>query len=475
MPVTPDPLYAPRMGIRRVLIGIVSIWGLGTTVALVQGPSFADAYREPVARLVRAATADRFAWDRLAVLTDTYGHRLSGSQALEDAFDWAAETMRRDGFDRVWMDPVKVPKWVRGTESLELTAPRRHSIPMLGLGMSVGTPPDGIEAELMIVNSFAEFERRSAEARGRIVLFNAPFRGYGQTVTYRTTSASLAAQHGARAVLVRSVGPEGLRTPHTGMLTYRRGVPQIPAAAIPTEDANRLARLAAAGTRLRVRLSMAARTEPDADSANLIAELRGRERPDELIVVACHFDSWDVGTGASDDGGACIAVWEAARLMLEENLRPRRTVRVVLFTNEENGLRGGLDYRTRYANILDRHVLMFESDLGVAAPTGFGFSGNDLAREQVTAIASLLESIGATHIGPAGGGADIGPSVAAGRIPSMSPEVDSSKYFIVHHTEADTVERIDPAGMARHVAAVAGMIYVIADMPARLGEPTGTR
>jgi carboxypeptidase Q len=147
----------------------------------------------------------------------------------------------------------------------------------------------------------------------------------------------------------------------------------------------------------------------------------------------------------------------------------------VLFTNEENGLRGGLDYRTRYANILDRHVLMFESDLGVAAPTGFGFSGNDLAREQVTAIASLLESIGATHIGPAGGGADIGPSVAAGRIPSMSPEVDSSKYFIVHHTEADTVERIDPAGMARHVAAVAGMIYVIADMPARLGEPTGTR
>lgn len=458
---------------RIALVAAVAVWA--GSHGLAQTSSLADSYRAPVARLVSAATADRFAWERLAVLTDTFGHRLSGSQALEDAIDWAAETMRRDGFDRVWKDPVKVPKWVRGAESLELVAPRPHRIPMLGLGMSVGTPPGGIEADLMVVASFAEFERRAAEARGRIVLFNAPFRGYGQTVSYRTNSASLAAQHGARAVLVRSVGPEGLRTPHTGMLTYRPGVAQIPAAAIPTEDANRLARLAAAGSPLRVRLSMDARLEADADSANLIAELRGRERPDEIVVVSCHFDSWDVGTGASDDGGACVAVWEAARLMLKENLRPRRTVRVVLFTNEENGLRGGLDYRTRYASMLDRHVLMFESDLGVAAPTGFGFSGNDLAREQVTSIASLLDSIGATHIGPAGGGADIGPSVAAGRIPSMSPEVDSSKYFIVHHTEADTIDRIDPTDIAKHVAAIAGMIYVVADMPVRLGESPGTR
>jgi carboxypeptidase Q len=458
-----------RIALMAGIVGAVGAHGRAQTSAL------ADAYREPVSKLIATATSDRFAWDRLAVLTDTFGHRLSGSAALEDAIEWAAANMKRDGFDRVWTDPVKVPKWVRGSESLELVSPRQHRIPMLGLGMSVGTPPGGIDAELLIVASFAEFERRSAEARGRIVLFNAPFRGYGQTVSYRTNAASMAAQHGARAVLVRSVGPDGLRTPHTGMLSYRPGIAQIPAAAIPTEDANRLARLAAAGTTLRVRLSMDARMEPDADSANLIAELRGRERPDEIVVVGCHFDSWDVGTGASDDGGACVAVWEAARLMLKENLRPRRTIRVVLFTNEENGLRGGLDYRTRYANILDRHVLMFESDLGVAAPTGFGFSGNDIAREQIGAIAALLEPIGATHVGPAGGGADIGPSVAAGRIPSMSPEVDSSKYFIVHHTEADTIDRIDPADLAKHVAAIAGMIYVVADMPVRLGESPGTR
>jgi len=189
---------------------------------------------------------------------------------------------------------VKPEIWVTGeknawavAETLDLLAPRAHRIPMLGLGMSVGTPEDGIEADLLVVGSFAELERRSGEARGRIVLFNAPYRGYGQTVAYRTNGASQAAQHGAVAMLVRSVGPDGLRTPHTGMLTYRTGVAQIPAAAIPAEDAQRLARLASGGQRLRVRLKMEAHLEPDADSANVIAELRGRERPDEIVV----FDS----------------------------------------------------------------------------------------------------------------------------------------------------------------------------------------
>ena len=440
-----------------------------------QGPAWLDAYREPVTRIVDAATSGETAWERLAELTDTFGHRLSGSQALADAIDWAMAAMRADGFDEVRADPVKVPHWIRGRESLELVAPRRHRIPMLGLGMSVGTPPGGIEAELLVVKSFAELDRRSEEARGRVVLFDVPYRGYGQTVAYRTNGAVHAARHGALAALVRSIGPEGLRTPHTGMLSYRNGVPQIPAAAIPAEDAQRLARMAGRGQALRVRLSMEARLAPEADSANVIAEVRGRERPEEIVVLACHFDSWDVGTGASDDAGGCVAVWEAARLMMALDLRPRRTVRVVLFTNEENGLRGGLDYRRRYADELPRHVLMLESDLGVAAPTGFGFSGSDTAREQVRAIATLLAPIDAANIAPSGGGADIGPSVAAGRIPAMSPEVDSSEYFRIHHTDADTIERIDPRAFARHVAALAAMTYVVADMPPRLGEVPGTR
>lgn len=461
------------MRLSRLLLLIATLLAGG--VLRAQVPSLADAYREPAARLIAAATRDQFAWNRLAQLTDTFGHRLSGSRALEDAIAWAATTMRADGFDAVWTDPVKVPFWVRGAESLDVLLPRPHRIPMLGLGMSVGTPAEGVEADLLVVSSFAELDRRAGEARGRIVLFNAPYRGYGQTVAYRTNGASHAAQHGAVAALVRSVGPDGLRTPHTGMLTYRKGVTPIPAAAIPVEDAERLARLAAGGARVRVRLKMEAHQLPDADSANLIAELRGRERPDEIVVVSCHFDSWDVGTGASDDAGGCVAAWEAARLLKQLGMRPRRTVRVVLYTNEENGLRGGLDYRNRYASVLDRHVLMIESDLGVAAPTGFGFSGNDTARAQVTAIASLLAPIGAGRIGPSGGGADIGPSVAAARIPAMSPEVDPSRYFVVHHTDADTVDRIDPTDMAKHVAALAVMTYVVADMPVRLGDSPGTR
>ena len=460
---------------RRHLLALALLSVAAAATLRAQGPAWIEAYRAPVARILAAATADQSAWDRLAEVTDTFGHRLSGSQALEDAIEWAAARMREDGFDEVRLDPVKVPHWIRGHESLEVLLPRPHAIPMLGLGMSVGTPADGLEADVLVVTSFADLERRSAEANGRIVLFNAPYHGYGQTVAYRTNGAVQAALHGGVGVLVRSVAPDGLRTPHTGMLAYRSGVAPIPAAAIAAEDADRLARIAARGQPQRVRLKMDARLAPDADSANVVADLRGRERPDEIVVLACHFDSWDVGTGASDDAGGCVAAWEAARLLKQLDLRPRRTVRVVLFTNEENGLRGGLDYRTRYAGSLDRHVLMIESDLGVASPSGFGFSGNDTARAQVRAIAELLAPIGATRIGPSGGGADIGPSVAAARIPAMSPQVDSSEYFVIHHTAADTVDRIDPVDMARHTAALAAMAYVVADMPIRLGDVPGTR
>lgn len=460
---------------RRVLFLIVLALAAWIAGATAQSPSWIEAYRDPARRIIEAATADRAAWNRLAELTDAFGHRLSGSRALESAIQWAVRRLREDGFDEVWTDPVKVPHWVRGEESLEIVGPHRQRIPMLGLGMSVGTPPEGLEAELLVVDSFADLQRRGAEAAGKIVLFNVPYRGYGATVGYRTTGAVQAARYGAVAALVRSIGPDGLRTPHTGVMAYQPEVPRIPGAAIPAEDARRLARLTGRGQSVRLRLRMEAQLLPDAGSANVIAELRGRERPDEIVVVSGHLDSWDVGTGASDDGGGCIAAWEVGRLLKRLNLRPRRTIRVVLFTNEENGLRGGLGYRDRYAERLGSHVLLIESDLGVAAPSGFGFSGNDTARAQVTAIASLLAPIGATSIGPSGGGADIGPSAAAGGIPSMSPTVDASEYFTVHHTEADTVDRVDASEMARHVAALAVMAYVVADMPVRLGEAPGTR
>jgi carboxypeptidase Q len=431
--------------------------------------SWIEEYRGVAHRIVTEATRDDFAWRRLAELTDTFGHRLSGSRSLEDAIDWAVAGMRKDGLEAVRKDPVMVPHWVRGAESLEIVGPRAHAIPLLGLGNSVGTPPQGLEAELLIVSSFAELEQRAAEARGRIVLYNVPFSGYGATVPYRTTGASRAARHGALAALVRSVGLPGLRTPHTGMLTYTPNVPQIPAAAIALEDALRLERMARQSSPIRLRLRMEARMLPDVESANVVAEIRGRELPDEVVVVSGHFDSWDVGTGAIDDGGGSIAAWEVLRLLKVLDLRPRRTIRAVLFTNEENGLRGGLGYRDRYRAELEKHVLMMESDSGVFRPLGFGFSGPDSARAQVTTIASLLDGIGAGRITGGGGGADIGPSVQAARIPAMSLDVEGSKYFLIHHTEADTVDKIDPGELARCAAAMAVMAYVVADLPQRLG------
>ena len=265
---------------------------------------------------------------------------------------------------------------------------------------------------------------------GRIVLINAPFTTYEDTRPFRSNGPSLAARHGAVGVLVRSVAPPGLRLPHTGAVQYTSDAPRIPAAAITTEDADRLQRMADRGGRVVVRLQMEAHVEPDVESANVIGELRGRERPDELVVIGGHIDSWDVGDGASDDGGGCVVTWEALRLMKKLGLRPRRTVRVVLWTNEENGGRGGLAYLDAHRSELRRHVLMLESDTGVFQPTGFGFTGSDAARNIVKTVATLLHGIGADQVGLNGGGSDIDPSVREGGIPSLSTEIGGD-YF--HH------------------------------------------
>ena len=328
---------------------------VGAAQSPAPSPAWLEAYREPASRLVGAALADTAAWDRLAELTDTFGHRLAGSKGLENAIDWAIGEMSRDGLENVRGEKVMVPHWVRGRESAEIVSPVRHPLVMLGLGNSVGTPAGGIEAEAVVVRSFEALDALGTALKGKIVVYNVPWTGYGETVRYRSTGASRAAAHGAIGMLLRSVGQPGLRTPHTGALSYAPEQPQIPAAAIANEDADRLQRLQDRGQKLVVRLMMEARMLPDAESANVIGEIVGRERPEEIVVLGCHFDSWDVGTGATDDGGGCIASWEALRLMKKLGLRPRRTVRVVLFTNEENGLRGGLAYREQHAAELANH------------------------------------------------------------------------------------------------------------------------
>jgi carboxypeptidase Q len=428
-----------------------------------------EQYRERAARIIGAALTDDTAYRRLAWLTDRIGHRLSGSQSLERAVEWAVSEMKRDRLDNVRAEKVMVPRWVRGEESLELVEPKGVKLDMLGLGNSVGTPPEGVTAEAVVVRNFDELEALGERVRGKVVVYNVPFTNYGQTVAYRGAGASRAARHGAVAALVRSVTPVSLQTPHTGSLRYLENMPQIPAAAVTIEGAELLQRMHDRGERPKVRLKMEARFLPDAESANVVAELKGSEKPEEIVLVSGHLDSWDVGQGAHDDGGGCIVSWEVARLLKELNLRPRRTIRVVLYTNEENGLRGGTGYRDAHKAEVGRHVLAVESDSGVYRPTGFGLSARATpqARADMQEIARLLSGIRADRIDADGGGADIGPIMADG-VPGASLNVDGSHYFDIHHTHADTFDKVNPQEMAACVAALAVMAYVVADMPDRL-------
>ena len=458
----------------RVFVVSFVALALGAVLVAVSAQTIASPHawltplREDSSRLIKAATEDDFAWRRLAELTDTHGARLSGSENLTRAIEWAVRTMKADGLDNVHTERVMVPRWVRGRESAEIIDPPRSAVTIVGLGGSVGTSPAGLEAEVLVVTSFDDLRGKAVDARGRIVLFNVPFSGYSETVTYRTDGARAAAQHGAVAVLVRSIGPIGLRTTHTGSVQYTPGQAPIPAAAVSAEDGNRIARLSARGRFVRMRLMMEGRLEPDVESANVIAEIRGREKPDEIVLVGGHLDSWDVGAGASDDGVGCVVTWEALRLMKKLGLKPRRTVRVVLWTNEENGLRGAAAYAEQHAAEAANHVLALEADSGVFIPAVLGFSGSAAARAIISQVVSLLAPLEFPEVTSGGGGADIGPIAQAGNVPTMAYLGDASRYFVIHHSAADTVERITPEEVSRAAAAVAVVAYAIAEMPDRL-------
>ena len=461
------------------IIGLLTMSGAGAEPARASGPraaqgqeaSIAEQYRGAADQLIDAALNDHFAYERLTELVDKFGPRFSGTQNLEDALDWVLEQMEEDGLDNVRGEPVMVPRWVRGQESVELLEPRMRDLPMLGLGGSIATPEDGITAEVSVVKSFDELEERQFEATGKIVLFNAAFTSYGQTVAYRRNGASAAARAGAVASMIRSVGPYSQQTPHTGGMTYEDGVPRIPHAAITVEDAQMLQRFQDRGERIVVRLKMEAEMLPDSPSRNAVAEIIGSEFPEEVVVLGGHIDSWDVGQGAMDDGGGSVAAWEAVRLMKVLGLRPKRTVRVVLWTNEENGLGGGNAYREAHIDELDDHILAMESDGGVLKPSGFGFSGSDEAFAMISEIGTLLDRIEAGTIRRGGGGADIGPIMRDG-VPGMGLQVDGTRYFWYHHTDSDTIDKLDPDEMARCVAAMAVIAYVVADMPQRLPRET---
>jgi carboxypeptidase Q len=450
----------------RILRHAISI----ALLALVVAPSLAAAqnaatYRAATDRLIDAAMKDSSAWHKIAELTDTFGNRLSGTDALERAIDWTLARMQADNLENVRGERVMVPHWVRGDESAELVTPRRKKLAMLGLGGSIGTRAGGITAPVLVVTSFDDLQKRSAEARGKIVLFDVPFTTYGQTVVYRGTGAAAAARVGAVAMLLRSVAEYSINSPHTGAMRRDTTVAAIPAAAITVEDALLLHRMQSRGVTPTVHLVMNARTLPDAPSRNVVAEIRGRELPDEVVVIGGHMDSWDVGQGAMDDAGGVVAAWEAVRLMKQLGLRPRRTVRVVGWTNEENGTRGGLAYRA--AHDPAQHVFAIESDNGVFRPYGIAAVGTDSALAMLRRIAPLLTRIGADSVERGDGEADIGSLLAAG-VPGAGLHVDGTRYFWFHHTDADTPDKLDPIDVAKCVATMAVYAYVLAEMPERL-------
>ncbi len=424
----------------------------------------------PSSRVIGAALVEGRAYGTLAELTDGIGPRLSGSPQLERAIAWAVATLERAGADRVWTETVRVPRWVRGREEAWLVAPAAHQLVVTALGGSDPTPAEGIEAEVVEVAAFEELEALGeAGVRGKLVLYNRKIereggreRGYGSAVELRTRGAIQAGRLGAVGALVRSLGTADYRLPHTGAMLYEDGVPRIPAAAVTAEDAELIHRFLASGARVRVRLLLGCRNEGEVESANVLAELRGREKEAEIVLIGAHLDSWDLGTGALDDGAGVAVVIETVRLLAGLGERPRRTVRAVLFTNEENGLRGGLDYARRHADELGNHVAAIESDSGAGAPLGFRVSAGPGGADRLRELMRPLAVLGSGQVAEPGGGADIGPLRQAG-VPLIGLWQDTTYYFDYHHTAADTLDKVDPDELAKNLAALAWLTYALAE------------
>ncbi|HEY4358446.1 MAG TPA: M20/M25/M40 family metallo-hydrolase [Acidobacteriaceae bacterium] len=474
-----------------------------TTMPAIPGP-LAAKYKADADRILRAAMSDNDGYAALTYLCDHIGKRVSGSAPLNTAVNWGADLMRKAGLQNVQIQPVMVPHWVRGNESASLVAPVTKPLHMLGLGMSVATPPGGITAPVVFVHDFAELDAiPDAQIKGKIVVFNPGWHGYGVGSMYRTGGPSRAAAKGAAAVLVRSATGLALQIPHTGTLRYDEKQPKVPSAAISVEDALMIERLAKEGP-VQIHLQMDAHMEPDVQAGNVIGEIVGSEHPEQVVVLGGHIDSWDVGQGAQDDGSGIMATFEAVSLLHKLGLNPKRTVRIVFWVNEENGGAGGRAYRTWIGDKIGNQVAAIEMDGGAekplgmgygsfggprrpappapgqaaATPTPAGFDESALTPEEKQSmatmkdIASLLTSIGADTVSPGGGGSDIAPIVADG-VPALSPHTVGDHYFDWHHTEADTLDKVDPDSFKRNTAMLSVVAYVLADMDGRLAGRKG--
>jgi carboxypeptidase Q len=428
-------------------------------------------------KLAAMARAESQAYETVRSIADEVGPRLAGSPGDRAAVAWALATMKSKGFDNVRAEKVKVPHWDRGQESGRIVSPYPHSLAVTTLGGSVGTPPRGIEAEVVFAASIEELEKLDeAKVKGKIAFISTPIerrsdgRGYATGGGTRYRAAAAAAKKGAVAALIRSIGTDHNRLPHTGAMGYEKGVPEIPAAALSVPDAEMLERIVASGKPVRVALSLGAKMLAEEESANVIGEVKGREKPEEIVVLGAHLDSWDLGQGALDDGAGCAVVMEAARLIGKLPSPPRRTIRVVLFANEENGLRGAAGYAKDHAAELDKHVLALESDLGSGKPIGIRFRAGPEAEPKLSWLARLVEPLGIKREPrDAFGGADIGALREAG-VPIVDVQQDATAYFDVHHTANDTLDKVNKEELDQMVAAVAIVAHAGANSPEAFGR-----
>jgi carboxypeptidase Q len=434
-------------------------------------------------QLQKAALESDYAYRQVEHLANNIGPRLSGSAQAAKAVEYVTSELKAIGCE-VQLEKVMVPHWVRGEETAALiefpgqTPNTTQKIVLCALGGSVATPPEGIEAGVIAVRNFDELKSMPRDkVVGKIVLFNYPFdkqmaaegRGgeaYGEAVVYRSNGPSAAAKQGAVACLIRSVGGADYRLPHTGMTDYAKDAPKIPAGAVTAEDADLIVDLVRQGP-VKMKLVLTPQTLPDIESANVIADIKGSEHPEQVVIVSGHLDSWDLGTGAIDDGAGVAVSMETANLIQKLRLKPKRTIRVIAWMNEENGEAGSKQYAKDHEKEISNHFAAMETDGGAGHPLGINIKAKPEVKKMLAPVATILQESGAGNLHLVEHcGADIEPLEKAG-VPSFSPIQDSRFYFNYHHTAADTLDKIVPKELAENSAVVAVAAYALANMEPR--------
>ncbi|MEW6510279.1 MAG: M20/M25/M40 family metallo-hydrolase [Bacteroidota bacterium] len=463
--------FRRRPVVRVVLLLFGALLSVGVLSA--QEQDAAARHREVLRRILNEGLMHPEAFDMLAELTARAGHRLSGSPGAATAVELAARMMRAKGLQRVRLENVMVPRWERGPverASILMHDGRPRRLAICALGGSIATPPGGITAEVVEVRSFDELKQLGTSTRGKIIFFNRPmdptllntFEAYGRAVNQRSRGAVEAARAGGVAALVRSMTLALDDVPHTGGMGYADDLPKLPGAAVSTRGANLLSELLKKRKHVRLNLELSCNTYPDAPSHNVLGEITGTERPDEVIVVGGHLDNWDKGQGAHDDGAGCVQAIEALNLLRKAGVRPRRTIRAVLFMNEENGLRGGKAYAADEARRGERHVAMIESDRGGFVPRGVTTDSDTSVLGKLLRWQPLFESFGAGRLAAGPSGVDISPMVAKG-VPGFGLDVETHRYFDYHHSDNDTLDKVNPRELELGAIVEALLCYLISE------------